>query len=378
LNYSIKKQTPKNNCAMKFKISFLFVAMMMTMVCTYAQSRRNPLNMEPANIRLNKGVSPKKLSGMTFYRPDGTQFDRTTIIYGENGRKISELNQRWDIQNDAWTDVSKSDFMYKANSLLTLSSVFAGNSWKGLSKTEIHYNGVGKTDSSFNYNWNRKAGGWSEKPAVKGVWIYNNENGRATESVKWSLNKNTGEWDIPATRVLYSYDGQGNLHGEVMQSWNYNSEMWKDAGRYIYSYNERQDEVICTSYTASGDDWVYDGKIICSYDEDGDMVRCEYYDNNTDGSMNAYCVYVYVDTDKAKSSIKDEDINVYPNPVVSYFDLVVPEGLVGKTAFFFDVSGKQQKSVLISGTSVKVDVSGLSTGVYFMKVDSYTKKIFIK
>ncbi|MDR1098285.1 MAG: T9SS type A sorting domain-containing protein [Tannerella sp.] len=359
---------------MKFKISFLFVAMMMVSVCAHAQSARNPLNREPVNIRLNKGVSPKKLSGMTFYRPDGTQFDRTDIAYGENGQKTSERNLRWDAEDGAWVDVSKNDYMYNGNTMLTLSSVFTGNSWSGSSKTEYHYNMTGKADYSFNYGWNKKTDSWSDQPVLKKVWNYN-ENGQVRESVKWYFNKNTEEWDIPVIRILYSYDEQGNQREEVIQSY---GGSWKDVGKYTYSCNEKQDEVVCLSYVASGDSWIYDGKIVCSYDGDGDMARCEYYDNNANGSMNAYCVYGYAGAEKTESNVKDEDIDVYPNPAVSYFNLTVPEELVGKTAFFFDVSGRQKKSVLIGNASMKVDVSGLSTGVYFMKVDTYTKKIFIK
>ncbi len=359
---------------MKFKISFLFIVMMIS-VCAHAQSMRNPLNMEPANIRFNKSVSPKKLSGMTFYRSEGMQFDRTNIVYGENGRKIFELNLRWNAEKNTWMDVSKNDYVYNENSMLTFSSVFAENSWRGLSKTEYYYNKAGKADYLFNYGWNRKTDSWSDKPAVKKAWSYD-ENGRALESVKWHFNKNTGEWDIPTTRTFYSYDEEGNQREEVIQF--YSDESWKDAGKYTYSYNEKQNEVVCMSYVVSGDSWIYDGKIVCFYDDDGDMARCEYYDNNADGSMNAYCVYTYADTEKIKNNVKDEDINVYPNPVVNYFDLVVPEELVGKTAFFFDVSGKQKKTVLISNVSMKIDVSGLSTGIYFMKADTYVKKIFVK
>jgi hypothetical protein len=152
---------------MKFRIGFLFVAMMMVSVCAYARSARNPLNMEPANIRFNKGVSPKKLSGMTFYRPDGTQFDRTDIIYGENGRKISELNLRWSVENNAWVDVSKNDYMYNENRMLILSNVFDGNSWRDFSKTEYHYNMVGKADYSLIYDWNKKTDSRSNKPTIK-------------------------------------------------------------------------------------------------------------------------------------------------------------------------------------------------------------------
>jgi hypothetical protein len=360
---------------MKLKISFLFVAMMIAVVSVYAQSARNPLNLEPANIRLNKGFSPKKLSGMTLYRPDGTPFDRTVLVYGESGRKTSELNQRWNVENDTWTDVSKSDFMYQKSGMLTLVSVWAGDVWSGSSKMETRYDEAGKIDYSFRYNWNKKSGNWSEKAALKEAWNYD-ENGRATEVVKWSFNKQAEAWNVPATRVLYSYDEQTYLQEEVIQSWNHGA--WKNAGKYTYSRNERQNEYIAKSYIASGENWIYDGKIICIYDEDGDMTRCEYYDKNTDESLNVYCVYTYINTEKAKSDRKDEDINVYPNPAVTSFDLIVPEELIGETASLFDISGKSQKSFLIDNARMKIDVSGLPTGVYFMKAGDCTKKIFIK
>lgn len=361
---------------MKRKIGFLSVVIMMVAICAQAQSRRNPLNMEPASIRLSKGVSPKKLSDMTFYRPDGVQLDRTHFVYGENGRKISEQNQRWNVKDGVWTDISEYDYSYGENVMIVVSGAIASNSRENLSKTETYYDSKGQKSYLLGYQWNKNTEDRVEKPAVKGIWSYD-ERSRMTEYAKMYRNKDTELWNVPVTRILYLYNGKGELSEEIMQAWN-NGESWKNVGKYVYSCNESASEVVCASYVASGDDWAYDGKIVCIYDEDGDMVRCEYHDERAGGSMSAYCVYTYLDTKKAESAVMEDDIKVYPNPAVSYFNLTVPEEFVGRTAFIFDASGNRRKSVVINNARMKIDVSDLSTGVYFMKVDSYSKKIFIK
>ncbi|MDR2681367.1 MAG: T9SS type A sorting domain-containing protein [Tannerella sp.] len=361
---------------MRRKIGFLSVAVMMVAICVQAQSIRNPLNMEPAHIRLGNGASPKKLSGMTFYRPDGTPLERARFVYGENGRKTSEQNQRWNVKDGVWTDVSECDYSYGENVMVAVSGVAASNARENPSKTETYYDGKGQKSYSFIYRWDKNSENWAEKPAVKGNWNCD-ENGRVAEYVKMYRNKDTGAWDIPMTRIRYAYDEKGRLSEEIIQLWE-NTGSWKNAGKYAYSRSENAGEVVCTSHVASGDDWTYDGKIVCLYDSDGDMARCEYYGEKAGGSMTAYCVYTYSDTEKAEGAVREDDVKVYPNPAVSYFDLTVPEELVGRTAFFFDASGNRKKSVVINNTKMKVDVSDLSTGIYFMKVDSWSKKIFIK
>jgi hypothetical protein len=360
---------------MRRKTGFLSVAMMMALICAQAQSMRNPLNLEPANVRLGKSVSPKKLSDMTFYRPDGVQLDRTRFAYGENGRKISEQNQRWSAENNAWTDVSKDDYSYSENRLSVVSDILASSSRKNPSKTETYYDNEKRKSYSLCYSWNKSTETWTEKPVIKGEWHYDG-NGRVAEYVKQYRNKDTGAWDIPLCRILYSYDEKGNQREEIMQS-RKNGESWENVGKYTYSCSENAVETVCRSYVASGDNWLYDGKIICTYDKDGDPARCEYYNSNAGESVSAYCVYTYSDTVEKADSPKDEDITVYPNPAVSGFDLVVPEELVGKTAFLFDLSGKQAKSVHVGNPRMKVDVSDLSKGIYVMKIDSYSKKIVI-
>ncbi|MDR1380209.1 MAG: T9SS type A sorting domain-containing protein [Tannerella sp.] len=361
---------------MKLKISFLFAAVMLVALSVQAQSVRNPLNMEPANIRLYKGVSPKSLSVLTFYRPDGTPFDRTNFVYGENGRKIAEQNQRWSARDGVWADVSGTGYSYGEKMMAVVPDAAALNSRENPPKTEYYCNDKGKRIYSLGYKWNRDAENWAENAVIKGFWTYD-ENNRVAEYAKMYYNEITGTWDIPVTRILYSYDEKGKQSEEIIQSWNNDGGSWKNAGKYAYTYSESAEEAVCLSYAAHGGDWVYDGKIVCSYDKDGDIARCEYYDRDADSGISAYCVYAYSEAARAADALTDGDIAVSPNPAVYDFELTVPEELVGKTAILYDFSGRQKKSVRVAGPRLKVDVSDLSKGIYVMKIDSYSKKIII-
>ncbi|MDR2775156.1 MAG: DUF3836 domain-containing protein [Tannerella sp.] len=362
---------------MRRKISFLFVAMMLVAFGIQAQSVRNPLNMEPASIRLYNGLSsPKEISCLTFYRADGQPFDRTNFVYGEDGRKIAEQNQRWNKQSSVWIDVSKNDYSYEKKVMTVVSDVFVLNFREKPSKTESYYDDKGKRVYSLGYKWKNDAGTWAEDADMKGSWVYDG-NGRLAEYVKTGRNKTSGTWDIPVTRIRYIYEEAGNQQEELLQAWNKDNGSWTDMGKYVYTYNKNAGEVVCMSYAASVGGWLYDGKIICVYDGDGDIVRCEYYDRGAGGAMSAYCIYTYLGTGKPKN-VSTDVINAYPNPAVSYFDLTVTEELVGKTALLFDTSGRQKKSVVVNNTRLKVDVSDLSSGIYFLKIASYTDKIYVK
>ncbi|MDR0700665.1 MAG: T9SS type A sorting domain-containing protein [Tannerella sp.] len=361
---------------MRRKNSVLFVTMMLIAIGVQAQSVRNPLNVEPASIRLYNGVSPKKISGLTFYRAGGQPFDRTNFVYGENGRKIAEQNQRWNERGGVWIDVSKNDYSYGEKVMTVVSDVFALNSRKNPSKTESYYDDKGKKIYSLSYKWKHDAEDWAGNADMKGSWIYDDK-GHVVEYLKTIRNKTSETWDVPVMRIHYIYDEAGNRQEELLQTWDKDSESWTNRGKYVYIYNINAGEVVCMSYVASGDDWVCDGKIICMCDGDGDIVRCEYYNRDAGGAMSAYCIYTYSGTEKPEDILASV-INTYPNPAVSYFDLTVPEEFVGETALLFDVSGRQKKSVIVNNTRLKVDVSDLSTGIYFIKIASYTNKIYVK
>ncbi|MDR2915272.1 MAG: T9SS type A sorting domain-containing protein [Tannerella sp.] len=361
---------------MNLKISLLSVGLLTMSVCADAQTARNPLNREPASIALQKGISSWKLANEIFYHADGTQFDKRSLMYDENGQKTSDITQRWNEDDKSWQNASKSETIYGENKEVVISSVQNMTGWQKTSKVENVYGPEGRLAYSYSYSWNNNADDWFVDPSMRCEWIYD-ESGRVTEYLKQHMNKATGEWNDYDTRILYSYDGEGNLKEEIYQSWNSESESWTSGGKYTYSKDSERKKV-AMSYICVSDKWVFDGKTIYSYDEEGKLARCEYYGNNTDESLNAYCIYTYSESVGTPVVLETKDINVYPNPVVLSFELTVPDVFVGKIANLFDVSGKLVKSMLISDEKTQVDVAGLSSGIYILKVSDKTKKLVIK
>ena len=360
---------------MNFKLSLLSVIMLAVSVCVVAQTARNPLNHEPARILLKKGNSSWKLSDETFYRTNGAQFNKISYVYDENGKVVSDITQQWDANGGSWENISKSEYVSMDNKKITISSVYKAG-WQNATKTEDVLNAEGKQLYSLTYSWSDLNNDWSVDPSLKCEWIYD-ESGRVTEYLKRRMNNNTNEWNDYFARILYSYDNNGDINEELFQYRDDKNKSWIDGGKYTYTKENEKNTAV--SYFHVPDKWVFDGKTVYLYDQEGKIVRSEYYGNDSSESMRAYSLFAYSESIGSRSVLAEtEDINVYPNPVISSFELTVPDELIGNTASLFDVFGKQVKSFVVNSGKMQVDVSGLTGGVYILNISDKTKRLIIK
>ena len=360
---------------MNIRISLLSVVVLTMSVYAGAQTARNPLNHEPSRILLQKRASSMKFAEETFYRADGTFVDKRLFTYNESGQKTSNTNLIWNENDASWQNSSKNDFVYEANKNITISSVKNLTGWQNTTKTETIYNSEHKQIYSLTYSWDKNIDDWSIAPTQKSEWVYDS-NGLATEYLKKRFDAKTGDWSIVEARILYSYDEKDALVEELYQLWDADSNLWQNGGKYTYSKNNETQQA-AMSYFYVSDKWIFDGKIIYLYDTDGKLTRGDYYDNDTDNTLKAYSLYSY--SEKSCHVVPETaEINIYPNPVVSSFELTVPAKLVGKTAGIFDVYGKFVKSVVVNNEKVQVNVNGIYGGVYVLQIGDTTKKFVIK
>ena len=75
----------------------------------------------------------------------------------------------------------------------------------------------------------------------------------------------------------------------------------------------------------------------------------------------------------------DKNINIYPNPTKDYFVVNSPENI--RNVSIFNSTGKKLKSYFV--TQDRINISDLSTGMYFIKVETesgsqITKKLIIQ
>ena len=360
---------------MNLRFSLLAVVILTISVFSDAQTARNPLNHEPANVLLKMGNSSWKLSEEAFYRADGTEIDKRVFTYDESGRKISHTTLCWNEHDGLWQNSMKSDFVKEDNKSISVTSVGNMTGWQNSDKVESIYDQEGKRIYSLTYSWDNNNDDWAIDPSLKCEWSYD-ENGRVTEYIKVHADKGTGEWTAFEARIIYSYDKDGELAEELYQSWNAVGKLWENRGKYVYSKESGIQKTAVSFYFAS-EKCLPDGKIVYSYDEDGKLARCNYYGNNPDNSLSAYCLYTYAES-KCQVITETADISVYPNPVVSSFELTVPVMLVGNTANIYDVYGNFVKSLVATDEKTQVNVNGLSGGIYVLQIGDKTKKLVIR
>jgi N-formylglutamate amidohydrolase len=76
------------------------------------------------------------------------------------------------------------------------------------------------------------------------------------------------------------------------------------------------------------------------------------------------------------ASVENLEIKVYPNPFVDYLT-IDNMGLDNKTIFLIDMLGRVVKNIDIQGDMKKdIDLIYLPKGIYFLKMDNYSLKIF--
>ena len=358
---------------MNLKISLLSVILIALPVCSQAQTARNPLNHEPAQVILQKGISSWKLSEEIFYHADEMPFEKRCFLYDENGRKTAELKFDWHKADRTWNNTAKSEYQLEKGKEIVIN-------WerdKYTTKTETFPGTDGKPQYAITRSWNNATDDWSILPSMLCEWQYD-ANGRLTACLKKMMNPTTSEWNDYHVRIVYTYDATGVLLEETYQSWNTSLAQWTARGRYSYTDGNNMQKV-ATSYFYAANDWVFDGKTVYNYDNEGKIVRSEYYRNSTDKTPDAFSVFTYSETATLlPEMIEPIDIQVFPNPAVSFVELTVPKEYFGKTMQLFDVFGKLAMTQLVTNPTTRIDVTRLTSGVYLLKIGESAKKIVVQ
>ncbi len=357
---------------MNLKISLLAFVLLVMPVCLEAQTARNPLNLEPARVSPQKRLSAWKLSEEIFCLVDGATIDKRSVIYDENGRKKSDITLRWNQANDTWQNALQSNYHYETEKevVMTLSNGMYN------SKTETFFGSDNKPAYSLTYQWNKEADDWSPLPCLRSEWQYNSF-GLVSQCLKQYWNSNTRVWNPFDIRILYSYNEAGVLIEEIYQTRNPEPEGWVNKGKYAYS-TDNENQKTATSYVFAAGRWMFDGKTVYLYDEEGKITRCEFYNREAAETFSAFSLITYSESIESPDVIESKEVTVYPNPVVSSFEVTIPEACIGKNIQLFDMTGKQVKMLPALTQKTLVDISGLSSGLYLLRIDNLTKKVVLK
>jgi hypothetical protein len=88
-----------------------------------------------------------------------------------------------------------------------------------------------------------------------------------------------------------------------------------------------------------------------------------------------------IEVPASSASFISNSISVYPNPATSAINLISKDGLTFENVTIVDVNGRSVKTVVVNQTQSQINVSDLTSGVYFLNIETNegsTVKKFIK
>ena len=216
------------------------------------------------------------------YTPDGTGWlysGRTVNTYNAEGTNIMTHNAKW--QDNAWVLVSMArvDIIKDAEGHQLLNAswhCYADSVWIGVQKDTAAYNAHGKAIYTARYT------SWANNdwvPSYKQRFEYDEADRiLLNERYNWSSNKWQG-----AFRYEYGYDEQGRQnYSATYNSYNSSTDSWVGTTMTMTVFNELGQTVMSTLHNWQNSDWNAFNKYLYTYDTEGHLVEqvVQSYSNN--------------------------------------------------------------------------------------------------
>ncbi len=364
---------------------------------------------------------------------------KISYAYNEQGTKKEHLWQYW--EKGFLKQFKRINFSFNDANLLRTESfqVWQNDRWENLSRNEYQYDSKNNLVLKENLNWifDSQSSLYYWWSSLRTEYFYNPQN-LLVETV---IYERPNEDFKVSTRILNEYDSKGNLSQEIYQSfrdsdwhddtkflYNYNShgkiiefstlylkdtlwiEISKDSTVYdseqriieFYQWENKNQQVTrnkevrtydtlkltseIINFTFKDSLWVKTKKTDKQYNPNSPnlMVGSFGYNWSDTGWVNQSKVvidYWKVRTDIQETQISNE-FSISPNPATDFIEISVGSrhALTNTDIRIFNVFGETVKNptqTLPEGEGLRINVSGLPSGVYFVRINNTVNK-FIK
>jgi hypothetical protein len=178
----------------------------------------------------------------------------------------------------------------------------------------------------------------------------------------------------------YTYDGNNNETIDWSETWDAASSSFKNDKKNTHTYNSNNNVLTYLSQTWNGTTWVNVNGNTNGYNASGDLINWEYYNSwNVAGSyyaVRSYGEYICTLINVGMDDVKANTFSMYPNPITA--DVVTINSIEQTEYMFSDLTGKFLQSGGLNAGENLINLNGISSGVYLMKVGRQTKKIVIE
>ncbi|MFZ4707737.1 MAG: T9SS type A sorting domain-containing protein [Bacteroidales bacterium] len=320
-----------------------------------------------------------------------------TASYDANGNLTSRITQIW---NSNWVNSRKNTYTYNAdnNQTSNIGQIWDGHSWINTSQIIYSYDAANNLISYLYQDWNGT------------LWVNNSLSSYSYDAGNNETNElaqiwNSTTWEN-SRQYLYSYDANNLLVNELVQDWN--GSAWLDSQRSIYAYDNSDNLTNVLSQVFENGNWDNSSQSIFTFDANNNLAGIsgqnwysnawvnawnftyaydvnnfttsytyKYWDNTGTELIGGDSSYYYSHTVVGINKLvaQDQSISIFPNPgngkitLNSYNAITSIEiyNLVGETIYSdFNLSCQTTKAV---------DISNVSKGIYFVKVQIGKKEI---
>jgi hypothetical protein len=348
--------------------------------------------------------------------------DKANFTYNSGGNMTQILEYEWDNSTNTWAAYWKQDFTYDSGGNMT--QVFeydwdnSTNNWVFYAKIDYTYNSGGNITQVIFYGWDETTNAWFAN--FKYDFTYDS-GGNMTQQLESMWDFTTTEW-VELYKLVYTYNSGGNMTQEIYYHWDISTNIWIADYKYTYAYDSGSNitQVIGYEWDSSTSAWITYSKDDYSYDSNGNPTLETYYswdlttsqfipDNKYDYTYDlsytlldlilppldwfvpdysyqisnmplTYSEYywdevssiwikdysgIYDYTEINTTSVTetvDLGIEIFPNPVSEFINVIGVEAIAT-----FELYSNQGLLVLSKTlmANERVDVSGLSKGIYF-------------
>jgi hypothetical protein len=277
--------------------------------------------------------------------------------YTDSGLIRLKEVQYWEVEQEAYAPYSKEEYDYNDdNKLIERINYYweEAKGWDPFSKTVYEYFEDEYSEERISYYWEN--GIWN--PSWRSLFEFDQEalTGRSTQ-YSW----NNGNW-INQERTDNWYDEFFNLLAYIEYYWNEDLMRWDEANMNEFNYdtNFPKAELLLPAMN-EGDEWFFQYMLLDMTDFVWDS---ELSDWMVDMKLNLYWSETTI---IGKPEQKAAEFSLFPNPVNDVLFVLVNQSESESLFELYDAQGKLKHSEMFSD-ELRIDLNGLSQGVYFCRV----------
>jgi hypothetical protein len=288
-----------------------------------------------------------------------------TYTNNNNGTINYYVNQTWDSATSIWQNNNKVSYTYNAldQPLTALNQNWVSGTWQNYGLESSTYDGSDSLVNLQTQTWNAASNTWvnyeqitttrnaneTVNNSVVEIWDGSGWGSVGEETFTYNSSKdpiteiyqNLAGGAQNSNQALNSFDGNSHLTSSVQQVWNAASNSWVNSSMINYTNNsdESVHDYIVESWNTSGNFW-----------QSSEMVTFDYL----------------ITTGISTQSILTTQI--FPNPTNDIINLYIDDKDRSYELSLSDISGKELLHKYDNAGNQALNMTNLSSGIYFLKV----------